>query len=129
MPIQRNFSDFNLDFIAHPQTGDIVKIKDIASVIQSLRVLVLTNFYEKPFHPEIGSNITAMLFENVNNQTSGLIKDAIEEMISEYEPRVELIEIDVETDVDETGYNIAITFRIQNILDPISINLFLSRVR
>jgi len=129
LPIQRNFSDFNLDFIAHPQTGDIVKIKDIASVIQSLRVLVLTNFYEKPFHPEIGSNITAMLFENVNNQTSGLIKDAIEEMISEYEPRVELIEIDVETDVDETGYNIAITFRIQNILDPISINLFLSRVR
>ena len=98
-------------------------------MIQSLRVLVLTNFYEKPFHPEIGSNITAMLFENVNNQTSGLIKDAIEEMISEYEPRVELIEIDVETDVDETGYNIAITFRIQNILDPISINLFLSRVR
>ncbi len=83
----RIFKDLNLDFQQNTATKDIQKIKDIESVKRSVRNLINTNHYEKPFHPEIGSNFRAMLFELMTPQMNHVITKQIENLINNYEPR------------------------------------------
>jgi phage baseplate assembly protein W len=125
----KEYSDFDLNFIAHPQTGDLVKVKGINSILQSIKNLVLTNFYEKPFHPEIGSGIRGLLFEPSSNSVASQIEDAIEKVIKDYEPRVSIIEIIVEANDDGSNYSVQIEFRVVNQIEPLTVRFFLNRVR
>lgn len=124
-----DFSDLDLDFLPHPTTGDVVKKKGLDSVARSVRNLILSNFYDRPFRPYIGSNAQKILFDNATPLSSNLLKDAIKEVIGNYEPRVAIRDIIVNFDLDNNGYNVQIYFSIVNNNLPAVINLFLERLR
>jgi phage baseplate assembly protein W len=131
-----DYSDLDLDFIAHPTTGDVVKKTGVDAIKRSVRNLILTNFYDRPFRSYIGSNAQKILFDNINIFTATFLKDAIAEVITNFEPRVRLPDtemndsgIEVSVDPDLNGYNVRITFIIVNRGEPATINLFLERLR
>jgi phage baseplate assembly protein W len=124
-----NYSDLDLDFIAHPTTGDVVKKTGEEAIKRSVRNLILTNFYDRPFRPSIGSNVQKLLFENANPLVVGFLKDAIEEVITNFEPRVKLVDLKVDFDYDGNGYKVGLAFMIANKSDPIITTLFLERLR
>lgn len=126
---QPDFSDLDLDFIAHPTTGDIVKKTGVEALKRSVRNLILTNFYDRPFRSYIGSNAQKLLFENANPLTSNFLKDAINEVLKNYEPRIAVRGIQVNFDIDNNGYNVVLAFSIVNNNLPVVINLFLERIR
>lgn len=126
---QPDFSDLDLDFIAHPTTGDIVKKTGVEALKRSVRNLILTNFYDRPFRSYIGSNAQKLLFENANPLTSNFLKDSINEVLTNYEPRIAVRGIQVNFDIDNNGYNVVLAFSIVNNNLPVVINLFLERIR
>jgi len=89
----RIFKDLNLDFQQNSATKDIQRVEDVDAVKRSVRNLISLNHYEKPFHPEIGSNLRGMLFENITPQISHYIGKQIEFLIKNYEPRCRLVEV------------------------------------
>ena len=125
----RIFKDLNLDFQQNTATKDIQKIKDIEAVKRSVRNLINTNHYEKPFHPEIGSNLRAMLFELMSPQMNHLISKQIENLINNYEPRCNLVEVHTQPEFERNGYNVQISFYVQNYPDPVVVESFLERLR
>lgn len=128
---RKDWADLDLDFIAHPATGDIVKKTGPDAVKRSIRNLVLTNFYERKFNHSIGSNAQKLLFENFNPLTAGFIQDAIFEVIRNFEPRAKVKKEDivVEADIDNNGYTATIAFMMVNSLQPVTFSLFLERLR
>ena len=124
-----DYSDLDLDFIAHPTTGDIVRKTGDDAIKRSVRNLILTNFYDRPFRPYIGSNTQKLLFELINPMTASLIKDAIFEVIKNYEPRVRIDQLIVSMDEDNNGYNVSMRYEILNRGEPALISLFLERIR
>lgn len=106
------YSDLDLLFIKHPQKNDIIPLTDIDAVKNSIKNLVLTSFYEKPFHPEIGSNIKGLLFEQGDYFTALLINDEIKKAITKYEPRVKNVNVDVVDYSYENAYNVTISFEV-----------------
>lgn len=125
----RRWYDLDLDFTAHPVTKDIVLKRDVEAVKRSVRNLILTNPHERPFHPEIGSGITGILFENVTPTTAVVLQSEIRQVITNFEPRVRLIDISVLGDIDKNGYYVTIKFQVINIPNPVTIELFLERLR
>ena len=99
----KSWSDLDLNFQAHPITKDIVRKKNIEAIKRSVKNLVLTNKYERPFHPEIGSSILAMLFEPVSPTTGAVLKSRILEVLTNYEPRAIITDIQVSGDIDKNG--------------------------
>lgn len=124
-----DYSDIDLDFIPHPTTGDVVRKIGNDAIKRSVRNLILTNFYDKPFRPQIGSNVTRLLFENATPFTANLIKDAILEVLNNYEPRIIVNDLYVDLDEDANGFNVTIQYEILNSTLPATINIFLSRIR
>ena len=125
----RNWSDLDLDFLSHPTTNDIVKKKDVEAIKRSVRNLILTNKFERPFHPEIGSNLRGMLFENITPQISHYIGKQIEFLIKNYEPRCKLVEVDNRPNLDRNGYSVSISFYVVNVPNPVQVETFLERLR
>lgn len=126
---ERSFVDLDLNFNIHPTTKDINKFKNENAVINAVKNLVLTNHYDRPFQPEIGSNLKRLLFEQVDNVTAALIERDIETTITNFEPRVDLKDVVASGSPDENGYNVQITFFLINNPDPITVDFFLERVR
>lgn len=124
-----DYSDLDLDFIAHPTTGDIMRKTGIDAVKRSVRNLILTNFYDRPFRPWIGSNAQRLLFDNANPLTSGFLKDAIIEVLTNYEPRIKVQSVNVEFDIDNNGYSAKIFFVVLNSNEPVVTTIFLERIR
>lgn len=124
-----DYSDLDLDFLAHPTTGDVIKKTGPEAIKRSVRNLILTNFYDRPFRPYIGSNAQKLLFENANPLTSGFLKDAIKEVIDNFEPRVKLLAVEVRFNLDANGYEVALQYVILNSSQPIVTTLFLERIR
>jgi len=129
MPITRQFKDLNLAFTRHPITGDVARHLDTRSIIESVKALVFTKHYERPMHPEIGCDVTAMLFENIEQLTAIRIKKSIEEVLNNFEPRVSVIGVTVSANSDQNAYNALIVFSINNRPEPISLPLILERLR
>jgi len=125
----RVFKDLNLDFQQNTATKDIQKIKDIEAVKRSVRNLINTNHYEKPFHPEIGSNLRAMLFELMTPQMNHIISKQIENLINNYEPRCNLVEVFTQPMFDRNGYSVQISFMVNNHQEPVIVESFLERLR
>jgi phage baseplate assembly protein W len=126
---QPDYLDLDLDFIAHPTTGDIVKKKGTDAIKRSVRNLILTNFYDRPFRHYIGSNAQRLLFENANPLTANFLTDAIREVITKFEPRIVLIGLEVNFDNDNNGYNVTITYSVVNRPEPLVTTIFLERIR
>ena len=126
----RIFKDFNLNFARHPVTGDIAKLTDVSAVKASVKNLILTNFYERPFHPEIGSDVRAALFENVSPLVAARLGRNIEDVIVNFEPRAELISVIVRANIDRNAYEATIKFNVVNTeTEEQTLNLFLERLR
>jgi|TARA_B110000483_G_scaffold129874_1_gene155581 phage baseplate assembly protein W len=124
------YKDVSLSFTRHPITGDIAKLTDADAVKRSVRNLINTDFYERPFHPEIGSNIRKTLFEPVDVSTAEDLSTYIEECIVNFEPRVELKSVQVNATNDMNGYNVIIEFYLVNSQDGLeTIEIGMERLR
>jgi phage baseplate assembly protein W len=125
----RQFKDLDLSFNIHPVKKDINKHVDEQAVINSLKNIILTNHYEKPFNPDYGSNIRALLFENIDSITAITLEREILQTIENFEPRVSVSKVTAVPDFDNNGYSIKLDFFIINLTNPITIQFLLQRVR
>ena len=125
----RSFKDLDLNFTIHPIRKDINTHKNEYAIINSVKNLVLTNNYERPFQPEIGSNIRRLLFENVDAITAAQIEREITETVENFEPRVQVSKVTASADPDNNGYKVTLEFFVINNANPITINFFLERIR
>ena len=125
----RIYKDLNLDFSFNSSTKDIQKITDVEAVKRSVRNLINLNHYEKPFHPEVGSNLRAMLFELMTPQMNHVISKQIQKLITNYEPRARLVQVATIPDFDRNAYNCKIFFYVVNQPEPVTVETFLERLR
>ena len=93
------------------------------------RNLINTNHYEKPFRPEVGSNLRAMLFELISPQMNHAISKEIDLMINNYEPRCRLVEVNSQPAIDKNAYEVTISFYVVNHPEPVTVESFLERIR
>ena len=127
----RHFSDLSMTFDEHPATGDLVRLHDDAAIIQSVKNLIFTNYYERPFQPWVGSGITGTFFENVSSLTKYTLQKSVYLLIKQYEPRVkvELKDIIVNDDIDNNALSVTIYMKVVNIEKDISAEISLKRLR
>jgi len=123
------YSDLDLTFNRLPVTNDIALSYDEQAVTRSVRNLLLTNFYERPFQPDIGSNLNTILFEPVNNLTAGLLTTEIENVIKNFEPRAKIDSIVVSPNSDQNSFTARVSFYVGNNTSPTAVNMFLQRSR
>ena len=125
----RSWADLDLDFAKHPVTKDIVRKTDVEAVKRAVRNIILTNRYDKPFHPEIDGGVTRHLFGLSTAHTKHDIALAVQSCLKNYEPRVIVDNVSVTGDLDKNGFNASIFFRVINSPEPIVIGIFLERTR
>lgn len=125
----RTFSDIDLSFAVNPVTGDISKKYDENAVKQSIRCLVMTRNYERPFNSTIGSQAGTLLFDIITPMTAPMIKRTIENVVSTFEPRANLIDVSVALAPDANSLYATIVFSIINSTTPISMSFTLERTR
>lgn len=125
----RTYSDLNLLFSKHPLTGDVTKKQDEEAVKASLKNLISTRHYERPFHPEIGCQIHSLLFENFTPVTIQVMKKTIFDVVEKFEPRVTVLDVKIRDRADENQIDLDIIFRLNNSERPITVSTFLTRVR
>ncbi|CAB4126709.1 COG3628 Phage baseplate assembly protein W [uncultured Caudovirales phage] len=125
----RQFSDIDLNFIAHPITGDINIRYDEDAIKQSVKNLVLTHNYERPFHSDIGSPVHGLLFELTSPLLAITLKKVISDLIFNHEPRVNLIDVIINLKPDNNSIDISIYFTILNTSKPITLDITLERTR
>jgi phage baseplate assembly protein W len=127
--LQKIYSDIDFTFKPLPVTGDIALSYDDQSVIRSVRNLLLTNFYERPFQPNLGSNVNTILFEMADALTSNILDNEIRTVIKNYEPRVTINQLIVTPSPDENSFTLYLSFFIGNNTKPTTVNLLLQRSR
>jgi len=125
----RTYKDLDLDFTRHPVTNDLVKIEDVDAVKRSVRNLVNTNFYERPFHPELGCGIRELLFENFTPLTGIFIRRKVQEVLDNYEPRAKVSSINVNEQPDRNAIDVQVSFYVLNLPNPVSVTTTLQRIR
>tara|TARA_Y100000004_G_scaffold196846_1_gene268384 strand:- start:2399 stop:2830 length:432 start_codon:yes stop_codon:yes gene_type:complete len=125
----RIYSDLNLSFTKNPVTKDVSKLHDIIAIKRSVKNIILTNKYERPFNPDFGCNLRGYLFENITDPLMIAIKDRVTLAIEEYEPRVSVEDVVVSEDGTNNGINIMVSFVVQGVEEPVTVSTFLQRVR
>lgn len=125
----RTFTDLDLNFFAHPVTKDVTTKIDEQAIKSSVRNLILTSNYEKPFHPEIGSPLKSLLFEPATPLLPILIEKAIHRTIDNFEPRVQLTSVTADLSEDTNSVYVTVEFVIHNTSVPIALDLILTRTR
>ena len=132
MPIERvsrSFKDISISFDVNPLTNDLLVLKNETAIARSIRNLISTVKGEA-FYSDKGSNITNLLFENMDPITASLIQSEVSEAIRLYEPRVSLIDVTADPDYDNNNYNVVITYDIIGINAPTQqLTLVLETVR
>jgi phage baseplate assembly protein W len=126
---QRTFSDLDLNFTAHPVTGDVARLYDENAIKRSVRNLLQTNNFERPFHSEIGSQIRALLFEPASPVLNTMLKRVISDTIATFEPRVVVNSVTVSSNADNNALNVTLVFTIVNTVNPVTMNVVLQRTR
>jgi len=125
----RLYSDLDLGFIPHPMKGDVIPLTDLDAIKNAVKNLVLTNKYERPFQPNIGGNVRALLFEPADNFTVVSLKESIKTTLARYEPRIDNVTIQIEDIPDRNEYNVTIGFRIREINQAVDVQFNLKRYR
>ena len=125
----RKFKDIDLDFGRNVVTNDINTVTDVVAIKRSVKNLIQTNFYERPFHPELGCGVRELLFENFTPITGVFIKRKIAEVLANYEPRITLNSIRLDDDQDNNRLVVDIYFYIVGIPGPQQVSTFLQRLR
>ena len=127
--VKNIYRDFDPSMEINPLTGDLSIKKDENAIIQSIKNLLNTNYLERPFRPEVGSNLRGLLFELSDPLAISNIKQAIKESITNYEPRVIVNDVYVEDLSDMNAYRIELYFTMQNVIEPKKIEITLKRLR
>ena len=126
----RQYKDLDLFFAKTQASNDIRKVTDIAAVKRSVRNLILLNNYEKPFHPEIGSGIRSLLFEDMNPISAFVLAKKVEDVIENFEPRVRLISVMADPHIDRNEYEVTIEFFVVNTpTELVDLTVFLEVLR
>ena len=125
----RIYKDLDLDFGRNPVTNDVNKLTDVEAVKRSVRNLINTNHYERPFHPEIGSGIRGLLFEPISPLTSLALQRKVEEVLLNFEPRISLVQVLSNVNVDRNSYDLKIMFYVVGSEEPVEVETFLERLR
>ena len=115
MPLERvsqGFKDISMSFESNPLTDDLIALKNENAIARSIKNIVFTLPGEKFFDPEFGSDISASLFENLDDISGGIIEDQIRESITNYEPRVELLSVKTNPNYDNNAFDVTITYEI-----------------
>ena len=122
--------DLDLFFGRKNSNSDIQDITNVKAVKRSVRNLILTNHYEKPFHPEIGSGVRDMLFENMTPITAHILARKVEDVINNFEPRARLVGVRAEPDLDKNLYEVTIEFYVINQpTELVDLTVMLERLR
>tara|TARA_B100000131_G_C17998037_1_gene565366 strand:- start:610 stop:999 length:390 start_codon:yes stop_codon:yes gene_type:complete len=129
MSKKREFSDISLSFEKNPVTGDVVKVKNDVAIKQSIKTLVLSEMFEAPFQKEKGTRIRKVLFDLITEDGADLIKSEITNIIRSKEPRANLYDVQVQPLPESNKYIIKIIFSIINTLEPLEVEMFVTRVR
>ena len=111
----RVYKDLNLNFSINPVTSDVTTVTDVNAVKRSVRNLLLTNHYDRPFHPEIGSNVQALLFENFGPITGNQLARQIEELIVNFEPRARVESVECFPLPNTNTYDVRVYFYVENL--------------
>ena len=125
----RQFKDIDLDFGRNTVTNDINKLTDVEAVKRSVRNLVLTNHYERPFHPELGCGIRGLLFELLTPIVAIQLERKVEEVISNWEPRAVINDISARPNLDRNAYELTINFYVVGATEPVTVSTLLERLR
>ena len=125
----RFYRDIDLAFAVNPFTKDVYVKTNEEAVKTAIKNLVLTQNYERPFHPEIGSPVYGLLFEPFTPLIKNTLEKVISQVITNYEPRATLLGVTVDDNPDQNSLDVQIDFRINNIERPITVNVNLQRTR
>ena len=121
MPLERvsqGFKDISMTFQANPLNDDLIGLKNANAIARSVRNIVMTLPGEKFFNPDFGSRITESLFENIDDITATVIIDEIRESIDNYEPRVDLLDVQAFPNYDNNSFDVTIIYEIIGIEIP-----------
>ena len=125
----RLYKDLDLSFGRNVVTNDVNKLTDVEAVKRSVRNLINTSHFERPFHPEIGSNVRAMLFEPMTPLTALNLQRKVQEVLVNFEPRIRLVQILARPDIDRNAYDLRIMFYVIGTPQPVVVETFLERLR
>ena len=125
----RIYKDLDLDFGRNIVTNDVNRLTDVEAVKRSVRNLINTNHFERPFHPEIGGNVRALLFEPMTPLTALNLQRKVEEVLVNFEPRIKLVQIVARPNIDANAYNLTISFYVIGTTQPVTVETFLERLR
>jgi uncharacterized protein len=123
------YQDFKKNLEKSPVSGDLTVNKDEESVKESIKNLILTDRGERLMQPQLGGDINALLFENITPAVLLLIKNQVMTTIELYEPRAEIIDVVVTSNIDDNTVKVNIVFYITNVQQPIQLDVFLERTR
>ena len=124
----RTYKDVAFSMFANPMSGDMGKKTGAPAVSQSIVSILKTDFNERLFQPEFGSNIRALLFEPMNPITEERIKTAVEDAVKAHEPRAQIIGITVEGQEEQNRYLVSILFNVTSIAQPQKLETYFERV-
>jgi len=127
--LSKIYSDIDFTFTKKPVTADVALSFDGQAVIRSIRNLLSTNHYERPFNPDLGANLNALLFEPISPLTSSALETEITNTIKNYEPRASIQSVSVNSQPDYNAYNVTLSFFIENATLPTTVTLLLERNR
>ena len=125
----RKFTDIDLNFERNQITSDIIKVEDVIAVKRAVKNLVQTNYYERPFQPELGCGIRELLFENFTPMTKVFLENKITEVLLNFEPRIDLNSVRVDDDQDNNRLIVDINFYVVGVPGPQTVSTFLQRLR
>jgi phage baseplate assembly protein W len=125
----RLYKDLDLDFGRNVVTNDVNKLEDAEAVKRSVRNLINTSHYERPFHPEIGSNVRAMLFEPMTPLVALNLQRKVQEVLVNFEPRAKLVQIIANPDIDRNAYGLQISFYVIGVPQIQVVESYLERLR
>lgn len=125
----QNYVDPELTFKLHPVKKDLILNKGEIAVTKALKNLILYNHYEKPFMPEYGSNIKSMLFEPMSPFTANALRTEIDICVKNFEPRVKLKSVSVDTLYDQHAYQVTLEYYIENMTQPFTASFILNKLR
>ena len=128
------YRDFSLFFTKNPVTGDVSTLTDVADVKRSVRNLVLTNEFDRPFHPEIASHVRDLLFQPFTAITYNLLRNRIDKVLEIYEPRAKLTRIEIDDrefqNMDNNTLSVKIFFTLNNApTNEENVDIMLERIR
>ena len=126
---QERYKDIDLDFIAHPVTGDVLQLKNTKAIKQSVRNLIMMGKFDKPFQPHINGRVRQMLFEPDSPLTRVEMRKSIYDILSRYEPRIRLLDVNILHNEAQNSYDITIRYQVVNETTIETISIILERLR